>query len=165
MPSPQKRAAAASAQSSPAPSGPTPRGPETPVAEPNTNPVETPNSVPLTSTPILRLNSPDGNGLLEASGIGESNTDEDDSKLEPPPHYQPLPDEWEELVDQDTKHRFFANHNTRQTSWTDPRDKLSTVTLEKGDKGLGLGISGAKVLTTTWSLCSHLPFREHGTIV
>jgi len=56
----------------------------------------------------------------------------------------PLPDEWEELIDQETKHRFFANHKTRQTSWTDPRDKLVTVNLVKGNKGLGLGISGAK---------------------
>lgn len=59
----------------------------------------------------------------------------------------PLPQEWEELVDPDTQHRFFANHVTRQTSWTDPRDKLTTVTLVKGDRGLGLGISGAK---RTW---------------
>jgi hypothetical protein len=59
----------------------------------------------------------------------------------------PLPDEWEELIDQDTKHRFFANHKTRQTSWTDPRDKLVTVNLVKGGKGLGLGISGAKART------------------
>lgn len=56
----------------------------------------------------------------------------------------PLPAEWEELVDHETKHRFFANHKTRQTSWTDPRDKLVTVNLIKGGKGLGLGISGAK---------------------
>lgn len=42
------------------------------------------------------------------------------------PGVDPLPDEWEELVDQETKHRFFANHLTRQTSWTDPRDRLIT---------------------------------------
>jgi len=59
----------------------------------------------------------------------------------------PLPAEWEELTDQETQHRFFANHVTRQTSWTDPRDKLTTVTLVKGERGLGLGISGAK---RTW---------------
>lgn len=59
--------------------------------------------------------------------------------------YPPLPEEWEELIDHDTKHRFFANHKTRQTSWTDPRDKLVTVNLVKGGKGLGIGISGAKV--------------------
>jgi hypothetical protein len=38
--------------------------------------------------------------------------------------YSPLPAEWEELVDQETQHRFFANHVTRQTSWTDPRDRV-----------------------------------------
>jgi afadin len=63
------------------------------------------------------------------------------------PGMDPLPQEWEELVDQETNHRFFANHATRQTSWTDPRDKLETVSLVKGAKGLGLGISGAK---RTW---------------
>eukprot|EP00041_Stephanoeca_diplocostata_P034521 m.1181550 g.1181550 ORF g.1181550 m.1181550 type:complete len:233 (-) comp24535_c0_seq2:3154-3852(-) len=63
------------------------------------------------------------------------------------PGVDPLPDEWEELVDQETKHRFFANHLTRQTSWTDPRDRLITVSLTKNDKGLGFGLSGAK---RTW---------------
>lgn len=84
----------------------------------------------------------DGNGEAGmVSAIGPAGTapeDDDEGGL------PPLPDEWEELVDHDTKHRFFANHKTRQTSWTDPRDKLITVNLIKGDKGLGLGISGAK---------------------
>lgn len=59
-----------------------------------------------------------------------------------------MPAEWEELIDQETRHRFFANHITRQTSWTDPRDQLTTVTLTKEQgRGLGLGLSGAK---RTW---------------
>lgn len=64
------------------------------------------------------------------------------------PGIDPLPAEWEELIDQETRHRFFANHITRQTSWTDPRDQLTTVTLTKEQgRGLGLGLSGAK---RTW---------------
>eukprot|EP00039_Didymoeca_costata_P029334 m.24212 g.24212 ORF g.24212 m.24212 type:complete len:678 (+) comp7586_c0_seq1:249-2282(+) len=79
---------------------------------------------------------------------GEDGNEELESPLPAErPGIDPLPEEWEELVDQETKHRFFANHITRQTSWTDPRDKLITVTLSKGSTGLGLGISGAK---RTW---------------
>jgi len=52
------------------------------------------------------------------------------------PGIDPLPAEWEELIDQETRHRFFANHITRQTSWTDPRDQLTTVTLTK-EQGRG----------------------------
>lgn len=73
--------------------------------------------------------------------------DDDNTKPKDRPGIDSLPEEWEELVDQETKHRFFANHLTRQTSWTDPRDKLVTVALTKGETGLGLGISGAK---RTW---------------
>eukprot|EP00051_Salpingoeca_urceolata_P027551 m.482014 g.482014 ORF g.482014 m.482014 type:complete len:690 (+) comp22406_c0_seq1:477-2546(+) len=58
-----------------------------------------------------------------------------------------LPSEWEELIDPETGHRFFANHETEQTSWIDPRDRLVTVTLVKNKKGLGVGISGAKKTT------------------
>lgn len=87
--------------------------------------------LPVTSTP---------------GGAGDADTSQSDQRVERP-GIDPLPEEWEELVDQETKHRFFANHLTRQTSWTDPRDKLVTVSLTKGDTGLGLGISGAK---RTW---------------
>eukprot|EP00049_Salpingoeca_infusionum_P019159 m.360492 g.360492 ORF g.360492 m.360492 type:complete len:895 (+) comp19070_c0_seq1:103-2787(+) len=89
-------------------------------------------AAPMTSTPVAN----------QRRGT-ESASQAELIQGEPGP---PLPEEWEELVDDDTKHRFFANHKTRQTSWTDPRDKLITVTLVKGGKGLGLGISGAKRL-------------------
>lgn len=70
------------------------------------------------------------------------------SRMPSKPGMDPLPPEWEELTDQETRHRFFANHITRQTSWTDPRDVLTTVTLKKEQgRGLGLGLSGAK---RTW---------------
>ena len=36
----------------------------------------------------------------------------------------PLSSEWEELVDHETQHRFFANMITKETSWTDPRDSV-----------------------------------------
>eukprot|EP00050_Salpingoeca_kvevrii_P006496 m.289784 g.289784 ORF g.289784 m.289784 type:complete len:705 (-) comp12189_c0_seq1:223-2337(-) len=107
--------------------------------------LETPTSTPLHSTPLVKtLQDMDGNPYnpnATATSTDEGDEEEYDS------HLEPLPEEWEELVDQDTKHRFFANHITRETSWTDPRDKLTTVTLIKGDKGLGLGISGAKRVT------------------
>eukprot|EP00730_Choanoeca_flexa_P013050 TRINITY_DN4919_c0_g1_i1.p1 TRINITY_DN4919_c0_g1~~TRINITY_DN4919_c0_g1_i1.p1 ORF type:complete len:714 (+),score=177.96 TRINITY_DN4919_c0_g1_i1:166-2307(+) len=99
----------------------------------------TSDDAPLTSTPVAngrRAPGPDLSGHPGAAAEDASAGDED--------AMPPLPDEWEELIDQDTKHRFFANHKTRQTSWTDPRDKLVTVNLVKGGKGLGLGISGAK---------------------
>ena len=99
-----------------------------------------PGSLPMTSTPVnaggRRESAGEQQGMVSAIGPGPD--DEAGDAI------APLPDEWEELVDHDTKHRFFANHKTRQTSWTDPRDKLITVNLVKGDKGLGLGISGAK---------------------
>jgi len=88
---------------------------------------------PTTSTPT-------------AASSGHTNTSRKD--VEERPGVDPLPVEWEELTDQETRHRFFANHQTRQTSWTDPRDKLITVTLVKEQgRGLGLGLSGAK---RTW---------------
>lgn len=34
----------------------------------------------------------------------------------------PLPEGWEECLDYDGK-RFFIDHNTRQTTWVDPRDR------------------------------------------
>lgn len=89
--------------------------------------------LPVTSTP-------------GAEGTGGGDTSQSNQRLERP-GIDALPEEWEELVDQETKHRFFANHLTRQTSWTDPRDTLQTVSLTKGQTGLGLGISGAK---RTW---------------
>ena len=101
-----------------------------------------PSSLPMTSTPVNAGRRDAGSdveqGMVSAIG-GEDGHHDEGANIIPP-----LPDEWEELVDHDTKHRFFANHKTRQTSWTDPRDKLITVNLIKGDKGLGLGISGAK---------------------
>jgi hypothetical protein len=84
----------------------------------------------------------------EKNDDGHSAEGGDEEPLKTPrPDFDPLPTEWEELVDQETKHRFFANHITRQTSWTDPRDRLTTVTLTKDGKGLGIGLSGAK---RTW---------------
>ncbi|EDQ86905.1 uncharacterized protein MONBRDRAFT_27690 [Monosiga brevicollis MX1] len=104
---------------------------------------------PLTSTPVQNKagdaragppqQPPSSHGHSAAHEDGASSTAGSTENGMPP-----LPDEWEELIDQETKHRFFANHKTRQTSWTDPRDKLVTVNLVKGNKGLGLGISGAK---------------------
>ena len=93
---------------------------------------------PLTSTPMASGRRGPGPDISGHASSGEQGSVGEGSA-------SPLPDEWEELIDQDTKHRFFANHKTRQTSWTDPRDKLVTVNLVKGGKGLGLGISGAKV--------------------
>jgi hypothetical protein len=58
----------------------------------------------------------------------------------------PLNAAWEELVDDETKHKFFANHATRQTSWADPRATLRCIQLVKGPTGLGLGLAGAKRL-------------------
>lgn len=115
---------------------------------------------PMTSTP--------GNGSGGGAGADEPVTEPARER----PGIDPLPEEWEELTDQETKHRFFANHLTRQTSWTDPRDKLRTVTLTKGATGLGLGISGAK---RTWddrlilgifvsSLVSNSAAAEEGTL-
>lgn len=105
--------------------------------------------VPFTSTPSNNAktgSTPGDASILGASAIPhEETTVSSDRRVLRQP--EPLPDEWEELVDQDTKHRFFANHLTRQTSWTDPRDTLRTVQLTKGNTGLGLGISGAK---RTW---------------
>eukprot|EP00040_Diaphanoeca_grandis_P006100 m.35912 g.35912 ORF g.35912 m.35912 type:complete len:691 (-) comp17226_c0_seq1:363-2435(-) len=90
---------------------------------------------PTTSTPIM---NPSGS-------VSDSRNKEEQQER---PGVDPLPAEWEELTDQETRHRFFANHQTRQTSWTDPRDKLITVTLVKEQgRGLGLGLSGAK---RTW---------------
>ncbi len=90
---------------------------------------------PMTSTPIT------GDRRRDLANVSSTITEADDVESDGLP---PLPEEWEELIDNETKHRFFANHKTRQTSWTDPRDKLITVNLIKGGKGLGLGISGAK---------------------
>uniref|UniRef100_A0A3B3R8P9 WW domain-containing protein n=1 Tax=Paramormyrops kingsleyae TaxID=1676925 RepID=A0A3B3R8P9_9TELE len=36
----------------------------------------------------------------------------------------PLPDGWEEARDYDGK-VFYIDHNTKQTSWIDPRDRLT----------------------------------------
>ena len=63
---------------------------------------------------------------------------------------------------QETKHRFFANHKTRQTSWTDPRDTLTNVVLTKGATGLGLGISGAR---RTWDQRTTFTFHAQLTCV
>ncbi|EGD74975.1 hypothetical protein PTSG_12550 [Salpingoeca rosetta] len=95
---------------------------------------------PMTSTPVSQRRSDDMHVVdsMATAVHGDAQSDADVGVL------PSLPPEWEELVDHETKHRFFANHKTRQTSWTDPRDKLITVNLIKGDKGLGLGISGAK---------------------
>lgn len=100
----------------------------------------------MTSTPLnAGRREPEGGraaaGVAGAVEVTEAENGEAGGEDDGVP---PLPDEWEELIDNETKHRFFANHKTRQTSWTDPRDKLVTVNLIKGGKGLGLGISGAK---------------------
>jgi hypothetical protein len=104
---------------------------------------------PLTSTPagksLADSVSPGMSAIQEHPNL--SNVDTSNLPKAVERQGSPLPDEWEELIDQETQHRFFANHVTRQTSWTDPRDKLHTITLVKGDRGLGLGISGAK---RTW---------------
>mmetsp|Transcript_4449 Transcript_4449/g.11303 ORF Transcript_4449/g.11303 Transcript_4449/m.11303 type:complete len:676 (+) Transcript_4449:20-2047(+) len=84
------------------------------------------------------------NGIEVNKAGNETGVDEDGGDYEGNPNVDPLPPEWEELVDQETKHRFFANHITRQTSWTDPRATLTKVTLTKGAKGLGIGLSGAR---------------------
>eukprot|EP00043_Microstomoeca_roanoka_P009503 m.90698 g.90698 ORF g.90698 m.90698 type:complete len:737 (-) comp14603_c4_seq1:594-2804(-) len=97
-----------------------------------------PRSLPMTSTPVSAQRRSDDMHSHDNMSSGTHDEHMDAGVL------PPLPPEWEELVDHETKHRFFANHKTRQTSWTDPRDKLITVNLVKGDKGLGLGISGAK---------------------
>jgi len=115
--------------------------------EPNTTPTTT-----TTSSGAAASSTPSGKG---GGGGGDDGEQADESteqgegggQHQERPGIDPLPEEWEELVDQETKHRFFANHLTRQTSWTDPRDKLTTVSLTKGATGLGLGISGAK---RTW---------------
>eukprot|EP00053_Salpingoeca_punica_P012853 m.115525 g.115525 ORF g.115525 m.115525 type:complete len:809 (+) comp16051_c1_seq4:203-2629(+) len=109
-----------------------------------------PGNAPMTSTPVGKSVigdsiSPGVSAIQDHPNLSNVDTSSLPKTAERPG--SPLPEEWEELIDQETQHRFFANHVTRQTSWTDPRDKLQTITLIKGDKGLGLGISGAK---RTW---------------
>lgn len=129
------------------------------LAQPVMTPGEaglSPASGPATSTPVLPgggapmpndISAINGGSKHEGPGNLFSTIDTSNIPKASGRAYSPLPAEWEELVDQETQHRFFANHVTRQTSWTDPRDRLSTVTLTKGERGLGLGISGAK---RTW---------------
>ena len=38
----------------------------------------------------------------------------------------PLPEGWEEARDYDGK-VFFIDHNTKQTSWVDPRDRYASL--------------------------------------
>jgi len=104
---------------------------------------ETTTTAAASSTPTGK----DGGGGGDGGEQADESTEQQKQQHQERPGIDPLPEEWEELVDQETKHRFFANHLTRQTSWTDPRDKLTTVSLTKGKTGLGLGISGAK---RTW---------------
>eukprot|EP00054_Salpingoeca_dolichothecata_P027434 m.201367 g.201367 ORF g.201367 m.201367 type:complete len:786 (-) comp25963_c1_seq5:1366-3723(-) len=108
--------------------------------DPRYDPAQQPQQ--LEQTPVIPMAATlqEQNSADELSAIHQP---EDDAIDDQHP-VGPLPPEWQELVDQETKHRFFANHNTRQTSWTDPRDRLITVVLVKGDRGLGLGITGAK---------------------
>jgi afadin len=103
-------------------------------------------TVTSTTSDVKEVSTPGGGDGGEGDAEAGEETSESEKTRERP-GIDPLPEEWEELVDQETKHRFFANHLTRQTSWTDPRDKLITVSLTKGATGLGLGISGAK---RTW---------------
>ena len=105
-------------------------------------------SVETEPTKAAASSTPNGRGGGDGGEEADESTEQGESAdYQERPGIDPLPEEWEELVDQETKHRFFANHLTRQTSWTDPRDKLTTVSLTKGATGLGLGISGAK---RTW---------------
>lgn len=46
----------------------------------------------------------------------------------------PLPDGWEEARDYDGK-VFYIDHNTKQTSWIDPRDRWVR------GQGVGMGLS------------------------
>eukprot|EP00042_Codosiga_hollandica_P056854 m.828659 g.828659 ORF g.828659 m.828659 type:complete len:866 (+) comp59441_c0_seq4:77-2674(+) len=55
-----------------------------------------------------------------------------------------LSSDWVTLVDPNSDHRYFAHCVTQETSWTDPRDVVTNVTLSKGPKGLGLGLAPAK---------------------
>lgn len=81
--------------------------------------------LPLTSTPMVKQHRRSIDGSAGGGGDGGASGSDGGDGRQSRPGIEPLPDEWEELVDQETKHRFFANHVTRETSWTDPRDRVS----------------------------------------
>lgn len=59
----------------------------------------------------------------------------------------PLPRGWEEARDYDGK-VFYIDHNTRRTSWIDPRDRWAAGS--RPGAGTRLGSAAATVVWETW---------------